>query len=192
MGNDFTTGKVHIELVLPNRAVPEGVVVIPKLPHKSNIVVVETGQEDLSSCDALITGNRSLSLGIKTADCAPICFGDAERIGIAHVGWPGLHLGLIEKMLAHFNADTLSVHVAPFLHIFEIKKDFCYDKLSQKFMKYIEQQSDKLLFHFKDAVGSLLPQAIFDPRSTGTDFSLPSYRRNKTEERLTTIVSFSV
>ena len=183
---------MSIELFLPSQEVRKNVI-IPKLTHGSNIVTVALGNENLEDCDALITENRAVSLGIKTADCAPICFSDGIKIGIAHVGWPGLCFGLIEKMLSRFDTAALSVHVGPFLHSFEIKKDFCYEKLSQKFLKYIEQRPDRLVFHFKDAIRSLLPPgAIFDSRNTRKDTSLPSYRRDKTKERFTTVVSFSV
>lgn len=179
------------EIFLPSEHVPSGVI-ISELSHGSNIVTIVTGDENVEDCDALITENRAMSLGTRTADCAPICFGDGKKIGIAHIGWRGLCLGLIEKMLVRFDAATLAVYVAPFLHSFEIKKDVCYDRITQKFgERYIEQQSDKLFFHFKDAIDSLLPsQAVYDARSTGDDLSLPSYRRDRTSERFVTVVRF--
>jgi hypothetical protein len=95
-------------------------------------------------------------------------------------------------MLAHFNANTLSVYVAPFLHSFEIQKDFCYEQIAAKFgEQFLERQSGELVFNFKDAIASLLlSKTEFDPRDTTRDLSLPSHRRNKTKERLTTVVSF--
>jgi hypothetical protein len=181
------------EIFLPSEHVPSGVI-IPKLSHGSNIVTIQSGNENVDDCDALITENRAVSLGIRTADCAPICFSDGKTIGIAHVGWRGLCLGLIEKMLSHFDTATLSVYVAPFLHSFEIQKDFCYDQITQKFgEQYIEQQSDKLIFNFKNAIGSLLPpQTVYDARNTEMDRSFPSYRRDRTDKRFVTVVSFPV
>lgn len=183
---------MRIELFLSPEQVKGNVAIIPKLPHGSNIVTIRSGDENLNDCDALLTENHEISLGIKTADCAPICFADGGAIGIAHVGWRGLCLGLVEKMLTRFDIATLSVYVAPFLHSFEIQKDFCYDQITQKFgERYIEHRSDKLIFNFKDAIGSLLPpHAVYDPRSTATDLALPSYRRDKTKDRLITVVSF--
>lgn len=180
------------KLFLSSEHVP-GNIIIPKLSHGSNIVTIVTGDENVEDCDALVTENHSASLGIKTADCAPICFGDGKMIGIAHIGWRGLCLGLVEKMLTNFDADNLSVYVAPFLHSFEIQKDFCYEQITQKFgERFIEQKADKLVFNFKGAINSLLPsQTVYDARDTATDLSLPSYRRDKTKERLATTVSFS-
>lgn len=182
---------MNTQLFLPSEPV-RGNVIIPRLVHGTNIVTIVSGDENVENCDALITENRDISLGIKTADCAPVCFSDGKTIGIAHIGWRGLCLGLVEKMMAHFDATNLSVYVAPFLHSFEIQKDSCYDQITQKFGgRFTEQKNDQLIFNFKNAIGSLLPpQAIFDSRNTATDFSLPSYRRDKTSERFITAVSF--
>ena len=183
---------MKVEVFLPGQEIKKSVV-IPKLTHGSNIVTIVSGNEDVEYCDALLTQNRQFSLGIRTADCAPICFSDGIKIGIAHVGWRGLCLGLIEKMLARFDAANLSIYVAPFLHSFEIQKDFCYDQIMQKFgERFIEQKKEKLMFNFKDAIASLMtPQAVYDSRDTATDLSLPSYRRGDVE-RLITTVSFSL
>jgi polyphenol oxidase len=189
--NQISIGGMRIELFLSSEQMKKEII-IAHLSHGSNIVTIVTGDEPVEDCDALITRNRRFSLGIKTADCAPICFSDGNKIGIAHVGWRGLCLGLIEKMLTNFDATNLSLYVAPFLHSFEIQKDFCYEQITQKFEKrFISEQEGKLLFNFKEAIASLMPpQVVYDVRNTATDFSLPSYRREKTSERLVTTVSF--
>jgi len=191
--NDIVVGGMHIELFPRMGQVQENTIVIPQLPHGSNIVTIRSGKEDVRDCDALITENRGLSLGIRTADCAAVCFGDGKAIGIAHIGWRGLCRGLIEKMTDHFDASALAVYVAPFLHSFEIKKDFCYEEVTGKFgMRHIEQRPGKLVFNFKDAISSLLPpRTVYDSRNIATDLSFPSYRRDKTKDRFVTAVSFS-
>jgi len=67
-----------------------------------------------------------------------------------------------------------------------------FEQIKQKFgERFIEVKNGKLFFNFKDAIASLLSmQTVFDARNTETDHSLPSYRRDKTKERLVTIVSF--
>lgn len=191
-GNIFNGG-MHIELFLPFKKVEKEDLRMARLSHGSKIVAVRSGNEDLADCDALVTENHKFSLGIKTADCAPICFSDGKKIGIAHIGWRGLCLGLIESMMACFDTAALSVYVAPFLHSFEIQKDFCYEQIANKFgEQYFERKDGKLFFNFKDAVNSLLPsRTTYDPRSTATDLSFPSHRRDKTKDRFVTVVSFS-
>jgi polyphenol oxidase len=190
-GRSFDFTGMHVELFFPTEVPPAKAIVIPKLAHGSNIVTIGTGTEDLSDCDALVTQDKTMLLGIKTADCAPICFADGGNIGIAHVGWRGLCLGLVEKTMGYFDPTHLSVYVAPFLNTFEIQKDFCYEQITQKFgERFIERREEELLFNFKDAITSLLPpQAVFDVRTT-ENLSFPSYRRDKTTERFVTVVSF--
>lgn len=189
--NNLDIAGMHIELFLPSEQVKEKVVT-PQQSHGSNIMTVQSGNESLEDCDAVITENHDLSLGIRTADCAAMCFSDGKKIGIAHVGWRGLCLGLIEKMLVRFDTDTLEVYVGPFLHSFEIQKDSCYERITQKFGdRHLEEKSGKLFFNFKDAIDSLLPpQAVYDTRDTETDASFPSHRRSGTKDRFVTVVSF--
>lgn len=182
---------MHIELLLPLKQVREGVV-LAHPTHDSNVVSIQSEHENLEDCDALVTENHDLSLGVRTADCAAICLSDGKKIGIVHVGWRGLCLGLTEKILAHFDAETLDIYVAPFLHSFEIRKDFCYEQIARKFgERYFEEKSGKILFNFKAAISSVLPpHTVYDIRDTGTDTSFPSHRRDGTKDRFVTVVSF--
>ncbi len=165
-------------------------VVFPKQSHGNSIIRVLTHDDPTPECDALVTENKKVALGIRTADCAPICFADGRQVGIAHVGWRGLCLGLIEKMLAEFDLTKLEVYVGPHLHVFEIQKDACYDAIEAKFReRFFTEEEGFVTFHFKEAIASLLPTTtLFDVRSTGTDMNLPSHRRNKTSTRLITVV----
>ncbi len=167
-------------------------IILPKQIHGDKIIEVVDGSENLEGCDALITENKSFQLGIKTADCAAICFANGGKIGIAHIGWRGLCLSLIEKMLGEFNSSNPEIFIGPFMHSFEIQKDFCFDTIKEKFgEKFFTEEEGKVTFLFKDAIMSLLPpDAKFDERNTFLDLSLPSFRRDKTKERLTTVISF--
>ncbi len=176
--------------VTDNRIFPN--VVIPRLSHGDSFVEVITGTEELQGVDAIMTRSKSLALGIATADCAPVCYSDGDRVAIAHVGWRGLCLGLIEKVLSRMDAEKLEVFVGPHLHSFEIQRDFCYDAIIAKFgEQFITHENGKMIFNFKGAIASCLPiHTEFDQRNTGTDFSLPSHRRDGTSTRILTIVQF--
>lgn len=191
--NTVSLGGMCINIFLSGEEKKKDTLIIPKLVHGAHIVKILSGTEDVSDCDAVLTENHTLSLGVRTADCVPVCFSDGKTIGIAHVGWRGLCLGLIEKMLTHFDTETLDVYVAPFLHSFEIQKDFCYDQITKKFGKrFIEEKEGKLFFNFLEAIRSLVPpQTVYDVRNTATDLSLPSYRKGHMAERLVTTVSFA-
>ncbi len=167
-------------------------VILPGQVHGDKVVEIISGNEDISNCDAFLTKNPNFSLGMRTADCAAVCFSDGETIGIAHVGWRGLCLPLIENMLKNFDSNKLTVFVGPFNHSFEIKRDFCFDEIQAKFGdKFFSQNGAKITFLFKDAIMSMLPKnAELDIRNTFEDKNLPSFRRDSTKERLVTVVSF--
>ena len=134
--------KIPLETILSNQT------------HGTNIVEIITGKEDLSNCDGMWTRDLKFKLGIRTADCAPICFWDGERFGILHVGWRGLVGGICEKMLKLFEPNVgtlhcnvqknihaqpihtgLNIFVGPILPRFEIQRDFCYEAIEGRFGK---------------------------------------------------------
>lgn len=154
-------------------------VIIPIQTHSTHIIEIKTGKEDLQNCDGLFTSQKNnFSLGIRTADCAAICFSDNEKYGIIHVGWRGLVGGIIEKMLNNF--VNPKVFVSPILNEFEIQKDDCYEKINQKFGKryfYVKTENNKTIIFFKflEAIKSVLPQnTIFDSRDTFKNSNLAS------------------
>lgn len=167
-------------------------VITPIQSHSSNFVEITTGDEDLNNCDALITSNKKFKFGVKTADCASVCIGDGQKIGIIHIGWRGLCNGLYEKVTDLFDKNNLEIYVGPFLHSFEIQKDYCYDSIIKRFgNKFIQNSENKIVFDFRRAIKSILPtNAVFDERNTKDDLTLPSNRRNRTKDRLLNIISF--
>lgn len=190
--NDIVFQNMKIDFFITKVRIKEGVVVA-KQCHQDKIVVIETGLEDVTDCDALINQNKNIKIGVYTADCAPIAYSDGLKIGVAHVGWKGLCLGLAQKMLPFFNSENLEIFVGPHLHVFEIKKDDCYLEIEKVFGKqFFGEEDGKIFFQYKEALASLLPKkAVFDERSTGEDRELPSYRFDKTDERIITVVQFA-
>jgi YfiH family protein len=189
MLDSIRAGRLNISFYLPGEERPKKLI-LPKQVHGTKIVNVVTGDEDIFGCDGLISNNLSLTLGIATADCAPVCFFDGKRMGIAHVGWRGFCDGMIEKMLSYFDTKDLEVYVGPFLHSFEIKKDFCYDAIVGKTGTAFFEMGDIIKFDFREAIKSVLPaQAIFDDRNTYNSPSLPSFRRDKKVNNFITVIN---
>lgn len=163
------------------------------LAKKADLIEIYDGNESLQNKDAAVCFDKNLSVGIRTRDCAPVCFGDGEKIAIAHIGWQGFSLGLLEKTLKYFDPETVTIYVGPFLHSFEIKKDFCYEALVKKLggEKHMWQENGKIIFEFQQAIAEILPkQTIFDTRDTFSDMTLPSNRRDKNSKGFLTTVSF--
>ena len=70
--------------------------------HSSKVLTIcapLTG--DLPKADAMVTATKGIALGILTADCAPVLFGDHQAgiIGAAHAGWKGALDGVLEATL---------------------------------------------------------------------------------------------
>ncbi|MCX6807296.1 MAG: polyphenol oxidase family protein [Patescibacteria group bacterium] len=177
---------MFIKTFAPDEKLPDGII-IPEQVHGANIIEIKTGLEDISNCDGLWTENFMKILGVKTADCAPICFWQDDRFGIIHVGWRGLVNGIIEKMLVLF--DKPNVWVGPFLPKFEIQKDECFKRIKERFSSnFLLENKDKIIFDLEKAIRSLLPNADFDGRSTFEDLKLASWRRDKTSSRNVTVI----
>ena len=193
-GIPFTLGNTLSVGIYPFPSAPSGEVFVLDLERADKLVVIASGEELLENVDAAVTARHDATLAIRTRDCAPICFGDGKRIGIAHIGWQGFSMGLVEKTLQYFNPETLVVYVGPFMHSFEIQKDFCYDALIKKAgaAAHIVEYDGKLVFEFQKAIAELLPEnTLFDTRNTFTDPDLPSYRRDKDSKGFLTTVSFA-
>jgi YfiH family protein len=71
--------------------------------HSPNVIVIaEPFAGPPPQADALVTNIPGLTLGILTADCAPVLFADtqAQVVGAAHAGWKGAVGGVLENTIA--------------------------------------------------------------------------------------------
>lgn len=68
--------------------------------HSAKALIVDAPWQPEGSpkADAMATKRPNIALGILTADCAPVLFGDGEAgvIGAAHAGWKGALGGVLE------------------------------------------------------------------------------------------------
>lgn len=70
--------------------------------HSPDVITVDTPLDSLGKkADAMVTQNPDISLGILTADCAPILFSDPTTriVGAAHSGWQGALAGVSENTI---------------------------------------------------------------------------------------------
>ncbi|WP_343518516.1 peptidoglycan editing factor PgeF [Sphingomonas sp.] len=71
------------------------------------VTVLEPWSDELRPhADALVTNRPGLTLGILTADCAPVLLADREAgvIGAAHAGWKGAIGGVTDSTIAAMEA----------------------------------------------------------------------------------------
>jgi len=89
---------------------PGSALVAPHQVHSPDVITVTESWEDAAEgrpvADAVVTDRPGLTLGIVTADCAPILLADraAGVIGAAHAGWRGARGGVIANTLAAMQA----------------------------------------------------------------------------------------
>jgi YfiH family protein len=75
---------------------------VPYQTHSAEAVIVTKAFSERPRCDALITAQPGLGLGVTGADCGMILFADesARVIAAAHAGWKGALAGILEATLA--------------------------------------------------------------------------------------------
>lgn len=90
---------------------------IPEQTHSCNVAVVDQHERYFEDTDALITFERDVPVGIRTADCVPILIysPDMQCIGAIHAGWKGTLGGIVDNVLdilEEKGVDTALLRVA--------------------------------------------------------------------------------
>jgi polyphenol oxidase len=87
-------------LALARLGGPAGSLCTVRQVHGTEVVVARTPEPGRPSrrADALVSDRPGITLGVLSADCAPVLFADPEAgvIGAAHAGWRGALAGVIE------------------------------------------------------------------------------------------------
>ena len=133
--------------------------VVPFQTHSSHVHLVASKTQPSAPCraDALVTNLPRIALGVTTADCVPVLFGDesAGVIGVAHAGWRGSISRIAEKTIVAMEtlgaerANTVAI-IGP--HICAQ----CYE-VDFSFMDDICKQEPELRAHFFLPPGKLKP-----------------------------------
>lgn len=140
-------------------------IVLANQTHSSNIIVIEEnktlgwhGHHDaIKDCDALITNQKNILLGILTADCVPVLLFDAtkEIVASIHAGWKGTHGTIvaktIQKMIKTFGSNPKDIYavIAPCIGVccYEVGSDVA-DNFSNDVKKSLG--SEKYMLDLKE------------------------------------------
>ena len=135
-----------------------------KQMHSSDVInITERIEPDEIEGDSMVTSKEGICLGILTADCAPILFGDFEKkiIGAAHAGWKGLYGGIVENTLENMvqlgaKIKNICVAIGPCIqkNNYEVGIEF-YERFINKdrtYKKFFLKENNKILF---DLPGSI-------------------------------------
>ena len=82
--------------------------VLPQQVHKNNVVYVNATQQLKEPCDALITDDPTIVIGVITADCVPVLIEtknnkDKQIVGTIHAGWRGTLAGIVQNTVCQIN-----------------------------------------------------------------------------------------
>lgn len=158
--------------------------------HSSKVYLLDDYVKDLEG-DAIITQRLGLKVGVRTADCVPLVLLGSRTVAVVHAGWRGLKEGIVEEVLKRLveleRVEDLLAFVGPSAkaccyQVGEEFKDFFEGLHWRGGRLYMDTQQEVLLRLKKAGVRKFVVYGV----CTICHQSLPSYRRDRTQERLLT------
>ena len=168
-------------------------VIATKQVHGADIITIPTDGYG-ASADAIITNRPDYLLTIRMADCAAIMLYDPTHHALAniHAGWRGTEASIVPHTIARMakaygtNPQDIRAFVGPAISgaDFEVHMDVA-EKFDRKYWHPHPDPAKVYLDYTARIVDQLLESGVpsghieHDPRSTFSDDSLHSYRRDK-------------
>ncbi len=191
----------NLVLVAQKMNVTRNKLVLMHQTHSNKVVVInKNNYRRKIIADAMITKMKGLTLGVLTADCAPIILYDVnnEIVGCIHAGWKGAFSGIIRntiqkiKQLNSNNEIYASVGPCIGKKSYEVDKLF-FKKFLRKSLKnkkyFSKKNNDKILFNLRKFVTDRLLECKIKVDQVNRDTFVEksnffSYRRsNKLKQR---------
>ncbi|AAC06517.1 peptidoglycan editing factor PgeF [Aquifex aeolicus] len=198
---DFPEGKeaLNLEIRLGNKLVRfrkftgKEKIYLPIQRHTDKVIKLIDKDSPPLEGDAVITNLKNVEIGVRTADCVPIILLGKEWVGAVHAGWRGLKKGIIAKTLKALKEEGEDDITAL---VFPSAKGCCYEvgkEFKEFFRRNLKERNGKLFFDpQREAVEQLRENGIKSilvwEKCTICSPELPSYRRDKTKERMLTSV----
>lgn len=185
-----------------------------KQVHGTNVVIISEGKiyydgnvldfsyslDHSLEADGIITNDRNIRVGIRTADCAPVMFYFDGVVGGIHCGWRGLKGRIVKKVVSlakdmfQVNEERSKFFILPCIHV------CCYE-VGSEFLEWASdfclRRGEKIYFDIPKFIISELKESgvieeniYYSPLCTSCYSNvLPSYRANKTEDRIIAFIS---
>ncbi|MCL2144891.1 MAG: peptidoglycan editing factor PgeF [Endomicrobia bacterium] len=175
---------------------PENLVLARQIHSADARIVCEFDRGGfVENCDGLITGAQNTMLGIFTADCMPVLMASKDKSvkAAVHAGWKGLAAGILQNSINIFNekfgvkAEDIIVYIGP--HIMEC----CYE-VSNDMEKTFNVKLNNGKLNLSGIAVKILEKAgvkniyASDLCSFCREDLFFSYRRDKSEERMITVL----
>jgi len=137
--------------------------------HSNKAVLINKKNKNKKKfkCDALVTQEKNIAIGVLTADCVPIILFDSksQTIGCIHSGWKGGISGIIENTLKIFDkinsSNNLIASVGPCIgkNSYEVGKELL--KKFEEESKYnsvffLKKNNGRFLFNIRGYVNEKL------------------------------------
>ena len=119
---------------------------IPEQTHSCNVAVTDGFSRYYPDTDALITFERDVPIGVKTADCVPMLVYAPDKQGIAaiHAGWKGTLGGIVDNVMdileeKGVNPSQLKVAFGPSIskEVYEVSQDLAESFIDAGFGEYV-------------------------------------------------------
>ena len=183
----FKNVKIRLSKDLPPK------VYLPMQRHTDRVIKLDSPNKKKEEGDSVITNLKNIEIGVKTADCVPLVLVGEEWIGVIHAGWRGLYKGIISKTVeALYNEGEIQLYG----FVFPSAKACCYEvgeEFKKLFNRNLVEKDGKLFFDPQnEAIAQLKENGVnvieVIKECTICNKKYPSYRRDKTKERIYTTV----
>lgn len=204
--NCFTTTKScgnmkdtseRLSFLLSEGLCPENLVLAGQV-HGNNVCVVSKADKGtvIKNCDGLITEDKSIAMGIFTADCMPVMMisGCGKVRAAVHAGWRGLDAGIIEKTIHIFKERfgiepwAIKAYIGPHIRecCYEVSPDF--EKVFNVPLKGGKFSLLKTAENIMQEEGLKEVRACKECTFCDKNDLFFSYRKDKTEKRILTLL----
>ena len=162
-GDKIIDVRKNIEIVCQKIGCNKNNLILLDQVHSNKVhKILEIPKKKLEG-DSLITNKSGITLGILTADCAPVLIYDPinNLIGAMHAGWKGSYKKIISNTLRKFkssgsNFKDLIVVIGPSIgkENYEVRNDFLDKFINQKRSnkKFFKVKRNKIYFSLIDYI----------------------------------------
>ncbi|MDR1417597.1 MAG: peptidoglycan editing factor PgeF [Endomicrobium sp.] len=194
LSGDLKDKIVRDEFLISQNLNPNNLVLANQV-HSANIEIVESCNYNsfVDNCDGLITSDKSIMLGVFTADCVPLLITNGIIKAAIHAGWKGTYLGIIENTIRIFKkkffvkAEDIEVYIGPHIRscCYEVGKDF--ENIFNLELKNNKLDLSEIVFNKLKNLGII---NIFDISKCTfcQENYFFSYRRDKTSKRMLSLI----
>ena len=89
--------------------------------------------------DALVTGERGVSLVVAVADCVPVAVVSSHDVGMVHSGWRGTLAGISGKAVRGMGDGPVRAYIGPCI------RGCCYEVSEELAVKFAERFGDDVV-----------------------------------------------